>query len=90
MNNVIGIKFRVAPNDSTEVVLAEDYDYVVNRLNLEARLFKQSWEEVGRLRSILADLVGCVETAVRPGEWKFDGANDPDAILHRARKDLSE
>jgi hypothetical protein len=45
--------------------------------------------EAKTLRAVLAELVRSVETAVRTGDWKVDGANDPDAVLGRARKALS-
>ena len=34
---------------------------------------------------LIADLVDCINSAIKAGDWKVDGACDPDSILKRAR-----
>lgn len=33
----------------------------------------------------IADLVDCIETAIKAGDWKVDGVCDPEALLEGAR-----
>ena len=34
---------------------------------------------------LIADLVDCINSAIKAGDWKVDGPCDPDSILKRAR-----
>lgn len=38
----------------------------------------------------LVDLLDCIETAIKAGDWKVDGACDPDAALDRARRAIAK
>ena len=40
------------------------------------------------MREELKDLLEAVETAIASGDWKVDGACDPDAVIQRARNVL--
>lgn len=42
------------------------------------------------MREELKDLLEAVETAIASGDWKVDGACDPDAVIQRAKKALRE
>ena len=42
------------------------------------------------MREELKDLLEAVETAIASGDWKVDGAYDPDAAIQRARNVLSQ
>lgn len=42
------------------------------------------------MREELKDLLEAVETAIASGDWKVDGACDPDSVIQRARKILKE
>ena len=37
---------------------------------------------------IIADLIECIELAIERGDWKVDGACDPDIALARAKQTL--
>lgn len=37
---------------------------------------------------LLSELVECVETAIRAGDWKVDGACDPDSIIYQSKRYL--
>ena len=41
-------------------------------------------------REALADLLEAVDLAIYSGDWKVDGACDPDAAIQRARNVLSQ
>lgn len=36
----------------------------------------------------IADLINTIEAAIRAGDWKVDGACDPDEVLQRTEKVL--
>ena len=42
------------------------------------------------MREELKDLLEAVETAIASGDWKVDGACDPDLVIQRAKKALRE
>lgn len=42
------------------------------------------------MRDELKDLLEAVEAAIASGDWKVDGACDPDAVIQRAKKALIE
>lgn len=37
---------------------------------------------------VIVDLLNCIHCAIESGDWKVDGACDPDAIINRAEKYL--
>ena len=41
-------------------------------------------------KHIIKELVDTIEVAISAGDWKVDGACDPDYILKRAKKHLEE
>jgi hypothetical protein len=42
------------------------------------------------MRDELKDLLEAVEAAIASGDWKVDGACDPDVVIQRAHKALRE
>ena len=45
---------------------------------------------MGQEKYIIEELVGIIEVAINAGDWKVDGACDPELILKRAKRYLEE
>lgn len=53
-----------------------------------AKEVKELEAELAAANSIIAQLTETITAAIESGDWKVDGANDPDSILKMARRHL--
>ena len=43
-----------------------------------------------RSEEVICELLSCMRIAIKSGDWKVDGACDPDVIIRRAEYHLAE